>query len=200
MLFVAVRPAQPFSLFPPTTETTLGHSGDPINIAFLGTRDEITNTFLTAHWLIPDSVTATSTTHLITTSVLNASYPTAPVSNLYLFGRQQDLTFELPTDSVKTRHHVRLWETTQSISGKTLWIGSASYDAGLELSGATSLPTHHISPNVDGERNFLVTSLKDTNLIQVVQNGHISYPTPWGFNGGGDWYFDDGIVRVLELK
>lgn len=187
-------------MLPKTTTASFNHTGDPINIAFVGSKDAIEHAFLAAHWLVPDPITASTTAKIIEASIANSSYPTAPVSGLHLFGRSQDLTFELPTDSVRMRHHVRLWQTAASVSGKPLWIGSATYDSGIELSGTTALPTHHISPNVDGERDFAARSLEDTGLVQSVSSDRISYPTLWGFNGGGDWYFDDGLVRVLIVR
>ena len=42
--------------------------------------------------------------------VLNAPYPTAPFSTLYLFGRPQDVGFQEPIDdSPRKRHHIRFW-------------------------------------------------------------------------------------------
>jgi hypothetical protein len=68
------------------------------------------------------------------------------------------------------------------------------------LSGTTALPTHHVSPNVDAERDFLVGSLAGSGLLRSRSTERIAYPTLWGFNGGGDWYFDDGLVRELVLQ
>jgi len=198
--FVLLQPSPLFATLPKTTAASFNHAGDPVNIAFIGNKDAIEHAFLAAHWLVPDPITASSTAKIIEASIANSSYPTAPVSNLYLFGRTQDLVFELPTDSVRNRHHVRLWQTTETVSGKPLWVGSASYDSGIELSGTTALPTHHISPNVDGERDFMVKSLTDTGLVSNQSTERIGYPTLWAFNGGGDWYFDDGLVRVLVLR
>ncbi|MHB1163016.1 MAG: LssY C-terminal domain-containing protein [Minisyncoccota bacterium] len=199
-LFLWLKPAAPFSSLPSITETSSRHAGDPITIGLLGNREEISKAFLAAHWRIPDPISATSTAHITTASITDSSYPAAPVSDLYLFGRTQDLSFELPTNTVRERHHIRLWETTISLSGKTLWLGAASYDSGIELSGTTALPTHHIAPNVDAERNFVTASLQGTGLVQGVSTERISYPTLWGSNGGGDWYFDDGLLNLVLLQ
>ncbi|HET8581270.1 MAG TPA: LssY C-terminal domain-containing protein [Candidatus Paceibacterota bacterium] len=198
--FILLRPGPLFSTLPATTTASFGHTGDPINIAVVGDKGTIVSAFLAAHWLVPDPITASSTVRIAETSIANSAYPTAPVSSLYLFGRAQDLAFELPTDSVRQRHHVRLWQTTITISGKPLWVGSATYDSDIELSGTTALPTHHISPNVDSERDFVAQSFMDAGLMQSETSNRISYPTLWGFNGGGDWYFDDGLVRMLVLR
>ena len=198
--FFLLRPSPLLASFPSTTTASFGHAGDPINIAIVGDKDAITHAFLAAHWLTPDSITASSTLRIAEASIANTAYPTAPVSNLSLFGRAQDVAFELPTGTVRQRHHIRLWKTNETISGKPLWIGSATYDSGIELSGTTAMPTHHISPNVDGERDFVARSLVNAGQTQSESSERIGYPTLWGFNGGGDWYFDDGLVYVLMLR
>ena len=54
-------------------------------------------------------------------------YPDAPVSNLYLWGRIQDLAFEQPVgNSPKQRHHVRFWRSAEvDDNGEPLWLGAA---------------------------------------------------------------------------
>lgn len=198
--FVLLRPSPLFSRMPAVTTASFGYDGDPINIAIVGDKDTITRAFLAAHWLVPDPITASTTEKIVAASISNSAYPAAPVSSLHLFGRSQDVAFELPTGSVRERHHVRLWETAKEVGGKELWVGSATYDSGIELSGTTALPTHRISPNVDGERGFVTTSLEKAGQVQSGSFERISRPTLWAFNGGGDWYFDDGLVRVLVLQ
>jgi len=198
--FLSLKPSSLFSLIPSATTALLNHAGDPINIAIVGDRQAITKAFLSAHWLTPNSLDTTSTVRIVLAGATNAPYPEAPISSLYLFGRSQDIAFEFPTDTVRRRHHIRLWRTTISIAGKPLWVGAASYDSGIELSGTTAFPTHHISPNVDTERSFVAASLKDADVVRSFSFQRISRPTLWGFNGGGDWYFDDGFVVVLLLK
>jgi hypothetical protein len=42
--------------------------------------------------------------------LLNSSYPSAPFSALYLFGRGQDIGFQQAiNNSPRKRHHVRFW-------------------------------------------------------------------------------------------
>ena len=200
VLFVFLRPNPLFSSLPTTTTAAFGHAGDPINIALIGDKNAIIGAFLAAHWLVPDPVTASSTVKIAEASVMSAAYPSAPVSNLYLFNRPQDLTFELPTGTVRERHHVRLWKTDETVAERPLWVGTATYDSGIELSGTTALPTHRISPNVDGERDFAAKSLMSNDLVQRMPSERIDYPTFWSSNGGGDWYFDDGLVTILRLQ
>jgi hypothetical protein len=89
---------------------------------------------------------------------------------------------------------------TKRVANQEVWIGAASYDSGIELSGTNHLPTHHISPNIDAERTYLAKSLLGTGLVVSVRLERLAFPTVWGTNGGGDWYFDDGNAVVIQLK
>ena len=198
--FFSLQLSPTFAPLPSVTTTSIGQLGDPINIAFIGDEASLEKVFLAAHWLVPDLVNASSTKRIVEASIANAQYPTAPVSKLYLFGHAQDIAYEFPTNTVRNRHHVRLWKTNETVSGKSLWIGAASYDSGIEVSGVTYLPTHHISPNVNGERDFVARSLSGTDMVESTSMERNARPTAWGFNGGGDWYFDDGLVSVLTAK
>ena len=70
------------------------------------------------------------------------------------------MAFEKPVGhSPKERHHVRFWRTEKLDEGRIVWIGSAAYDIGVELSRTTGQITHHISPDVDAERDLIVADL-----------------------------------------
>jgi len=131
-------------------------------------------------------------------SLAHRSYPTAPVSNLYVFGRVQDLAFEKPTTDVRIRGHIRLWQTGTLIGGQLVWVGQASYDQGIELSGTNHLPTHHIAPTVDLERNAVGADLGKTGLVKEEEYAAFTPPIVYARNGGGDYYESDGDVLVIN--
>jgi hypothetical protein len=120
------------------------------------------------------------------------------VSNLYVFGRIQDLAFEKPTNDVQNRGHIRLWQTGTLIGGQLAWEGQASYDQGIELSGINHLPTHHIAPTVDLERNAVGADLEKTGLVKDELYGAFTPPIVYARNGGGDYYESDGDVLVIN--
>ena len=189
----------PFML-PAFTSTKLGISGDPIDIVIIGSEDTIKQDFQKAAWLVPDKTTKATTEKIIKASIKNASYPTAPVSNLYLYKRKEDLAFELPTQTVRKRHHVRLWKTTYAISGKPVWIGADTYDSRIELSPLGLFPTHHVDADVDKERDFLTSTLSSAHVLLSVTQQRLTLPILLRFNGNGDWYHDSGIINVITLK
>src|SRR6266852_2172722 len=187
-----------FPAYPKITHTKPGAEGDPLNLVFVGSKDQITHSFQQAGWLIPDPITLQTSEKIAVASLTHKSYPTAPVSNLYVFGRVQDLAFEKPTNDVANRGHIRLWKTGTLIGGQLVWVGQASYDSGIELSGTTHLPTHHIAPTVDLERNAVGADLQKTGLIREESYGTFTPPIVYARNGGGDYYESDGDVLVIN--
>jgi hypothetical protein len=187
-----------FPSFPRLTRTASGAAGDPINLILIGSQDQITRSFERAGWLIPDPITPQTAAKIAADSVAHRSYPTAPVSNLYVFGRPQDLAFEKPTHDVQDRGHIRLWKTALRISGQSVWIGQASYDSGIELSGSTHFPTHHILPMVDLERMSIGYDLQSTGLLTAEAEVAFTTPILAAHNGGGDYYESDGDVLVVN--
>src|SRR5258706_10328824 len=187
-----------FPAYPKITHTQSGAEGDPLNLVFVGSKDQITHSFQQAGWLIPDPITLQTAEKIAVDSLAHRSYPTAPVSNLYVFGRVQDLAFEKPTNDVQKRGHIRLWKTGTLIGGQLVWVGQASYDRGIELSGTNHLPTHHIAPTVDLERNAVGADLEKTGLVKEEEYGEFTHPILYARNGGGDYYESDGDMLVIN--
>jgi hypothetical protein len=187
-----------FTTFPRVSQTASGVAGDPINLILVGSQAQITRSFERAGWLIPDPITPQTTAKIIVDSLAHRSYPKAPVSNLYAFGHAQNLAFEKPTNDVQNRGHARFWKTTATIGGEPVWVGQASYDSGIELSGSTHFPTHHIRPTVDLERASVGADLQATGLVRA--EGEVAYTAPIfaARNGGGDYYESDGNVLVIN--
>jgi hypothetical protein len=191
--------AYDFSGYPKITRTKSGAAGDPINMLFVGSKDQVTQSFHQAGWLIPDPITPQTSERIAVDSLAHRSYPTAPVSNLYVFGRFQDLAFEKPTNDVRNRGHIRIWKTGMFLNGQLIWVGAASYDSGIELSGTNHLPTHHMAPTVDLERNTVGADLEKTDLVKAEAEVAFTPPIVYARNGGGDYYESDGDVLVVNF-
>ncbi|MGZ6364573.1 MAG: LssY C-terminal domain-containing protein [Ktedonobacteraceae bacterium] len=187
-----------FSTYPTLSHTKSGAAGDPINVLFIGRDDQILQSFHRAGWLTPDPITTKSSMRIAVDSLAHRSYPTAPVSNLYVYGRVQDLAFEKPTSDVQNRGHIRIWKTGSLIDGQSVWVGAATYDSGIEVSGTTHLPTHHIAPAVDLERNVVGTDLATTGLVREEAYTAFTPPIFSAHNGGGDYYESDGTILVIS--
>jgi len=186
---------------PLMTRTAAGIPGDPINVALVGTDAEVVVALTAAGWRLAQPITLHSGLGIVESVLLQQPDPTAPVSNLYLWGRHQDLAFEQEVgSSARERHHVRFWRADAfGDSTRPLWLGAATFDRGVGVSHRTGQITHHIGPDLDAERDKLMADLTAAGrLITTYQVSGIG-PTINGRNGGGDRYFTDGDVTVGKL-
>jgi hypothetical protein len=183
------------------TTTPQGIPGDPINLGFYGTKQQLIHVFAVAGWHAADAITFRSSIEIGESVVFDRPYQDAPVSTLIYEGRKQDLAFEKPVGtSADKRNHLRIWLTPKTNDdGVPLWLGSASFDHGVGLSHDTGQITHHIGPDLDAERDLVVSDLQATGLVASVTSVEGIGPTKDGRNGGGDPYFTDGMVKVCTL-
>lgn len=182
------------------TVTTTGIPGDPVNLLIVGSRAQLKASMISAGWAPADPVTLRSSLEIAESSVFHRPYPTAPVSDLFLFGRKEDLAFEKPVGGdPRQRHHVRFWEAPEvDSSGRNAWWGAATFDRDIGFSHTTGQITHHISPDIDGERDGLIADLLRTGAIKasVPETG---FQNREGRNGGGDIWRTDGNLETCEL-
>lgn len=185
---------------PLTNFTRDGLPSDPLNVKINSTAGQLAVAFLSAGWYRADETDFITSLRIIFDAIFKRKYPTAPMSNLYLYGRRQDYAFERPGSSVRQRDHVRFWDTGQrSRDGRAVWVGGATKDIAVELSRTTFLPTHKIAPDVDDERAVVVRDLTRTGWV-VEEDWEPGFGKPTeSKNGGGDPYHTDGQVAVLDL-
>jgi hypothetical protein len=189
---------------PTITMTGADIPGDPLNVALIGTKAEIMKIMVAAKYYPADPLTFHSCLEIAEATVLKRPYDDAPVSNLYLFGRKQDLAFEQPVgDDPRQRHHVRFWRTEdKDEDGRPVWVGSATYDKKVGLSHTTGQVTHHIAPDIDAERDHLFKDLRQTGDLADSYTIAGFQKKLEGRNGGGDPWHTDGdlYVGVIALQ
>ena len=179
-----------------------GIPGDPINVARVGTESEVTEIMRAAKWDHADPLGMRSDLEIAEATVLKRQYDDAPVSNLFLWGRKEDLAFEQPfgPDPSK-RHHVRYWRSDQlDADGRPLWAGSATFDKSVGLSHTTGQITHHIEADVDAERDHLFRDLAQTGELGQKYDVDDFHKDRSGYNGGGDPWTTDGRLSVGVIK
>jgi hypothetical protein len=191
---------------PGMTYTADGIPADPINVALVGTKEEVIRIMLAAKWYPADPLSLRSCLEIAEASVLKRAYDDAPVSSELLFGRKQDLAFEQPVGpDPRQRHHVRFWESDKVDSdGRPIWLGSAIFDKRVGLSRTTGQITHETAPDIDAERDKLFDDLKQTGDLSEVIVVHGFHKVLEGRNGEGNpWHTDgdlyEGVSRGIPL-
>lgn len=189
---------------PRHTTTAHGRQGDPVNVAFVGTEEELHRTLAAAGWYTADPITMQTSFRLAADVVLRKPYEHAPVSDLYLWDRRQDAAFEQPVgNSPKQRHHVRFWRSAEvDGNGEPIWLGAATYDERVEISRTTGGITHKIGADIDKERNKVVSDAHKSGVLTGFYWIDQFHSDRQGHNGGGDPYFTDGrlAVGVIDIR
>lgn len=193
-----VKPHPALATAPRRTTTSRGHAGDPVNVAFVGSDHELHHALARSGWYAADPVTLETSIRIAADVVLKKPYPHAPVSDLFVWGRKQDLAFEQPVGrSPKQRHHVRFWRSREvDEHGEPLWLGAATFDESVEISRQAGGVTHKIAAAVDRERNKLLVDTHDAGTLHGYYWIDAFHRERQGTNGGGDPFHTDGRLAV----
>jgi hypothetical protein len=197
---VRTRRHPDLSAGPRFTHTAEGLPGDPLNIALVGSDQDVVRAMTASGWRPADPITFQTSLRVIERTLLKEPDETAPVSHLFLFGRKQDLAFEQPVGaSPRQRHHVRFWRAELIDQDPPLWLGAATYDTSVGVSHRTGQVTHHIAADLDTERDRCVADLTRTGAAEEVYYVERFHDRLEGRNGGGDPWHTDGRLVVVVL-
>lgn len=186
------------------TRTGDGLLGDPVNLALDGTEADIHAAMEAAGWTRADEITLGSAWGIIVSSVLRRSYPAAPVSDLFLFGRRHAFAYQQEVDgNAAQRHHIRFWPVPEGwvLPGgeRVGWLAAATYDRAVGLSLFTGQVTHKIDADIDVERDYVINTVRYADpacQVWVIEDFSTAYHHR---NGGGDVVRTDGNLPVLDV-
>jgi hypothetical protein len=183
------------------TRTSTGIPGDALNVGLAGSKEDIARAMHAADWFPADPITLRTSIDIVGSVALDRPYHDAPVSPLYYEGKKEQLAFEKPDGrSADRRHHVRLWRVLErGTDGRSVWLGSITFDRGVGLSHDTGQITHHIGPNIDAERDLLMRDLRQAGMVETFFQISGIGPTLLARNGEGDPYYTDGEIDVARL-
>ncbi|MBA2279536.1 LssY C-terminal domain-containing protein [Candidatus Saccharibacteria bacterium] len=199
-----------------------GYASDPINIGLIGTHEQIESSMQKAGWFTTDKRTIRSLSRMLMALVFRRPYPTAPFSNLYLFGRKQDLGFQKPVGSSPShRHHVRFWachlegpeafhqdvrfwqrfhRPSRDKSSRQLWVGAASRDIGIVPIRHNAQLTHSIAPDTNAERELIVEDLRNAHKVEKTLTERLGEAYKLRNRAFGGYLHTDGKIRICILK
>ncbi|WP_271986429.1 LssY C-terminal domain-containing protein [Pseudoclavibacter terrae] len=184
--------------------TSDGLLGDPINLGLLGHEAELHEAMRAAGWTRADDISLRTSLGIISSTVTRRSYDEAPVSPLFLFGRQQDFAYqqEVAGNPAK-RHHVRFWKCPDGwlLPGGTRvdWLAAGTFDRAVGFSLFTLQVTHKIDADTDVERDHIVATVLEGTpraSVAILKDFSTGYHSR---NGGGDSIRTDGNLPVLQL-
>ena len=200
---------------PSFTITGDGLPGDPVNLVLIGTLHQLRAAFSTVGWVEADRLGPASSWRMILAFVFDSSYPTAPFSTLYLFGRGQDIGFQNAIDnSPRKRHHIRFWALSLAQAdemgtarfwlnrdrppdnARVLWVGAGTRDTGFSLTELTFQITHATDSDTNAERDYIIAELSDKRVIKAVTSYQSGQPLPMK---RVNHYVTDGEITLAIL-
>lgn len=203
-----------------------GWPSDPVNLALVvRSKRHLQDAMQNAGWVEADPLTFRTGWRELISIVFNTPYPAAPLSNLYLFGRSQDIGFEISTNrakSARTRHHVRFWKLdepqhgTDDGSGRLFWRRKLEHLLGIDSEiwiGAATEETHPIdirwrngqlthggNHDADRERDFIINSLYKAKHVARVRTSKPGKQITFRGQQFRTIYVTDGSIKVVDIK
>ncbi len=203
-----------------------GWPSDPVNIALVVRNQyHLEQAMAQAGWHKADPLTFRTGLREVVSIIMNREYLEAPLSNLYLFDRQHDIGFEIPTNgagSARTRHHVRFWRLEEPEIGsrnashfdfwqeklahvfssrREVWVGAATEEIhAIDIQWRTGRLTHGGSHESDKERDFIIQTLNDNRLITKTYTSEPGEQLRFRGQQFRTFYISDGSIKIARLK
>lgn len=176
-----------------------GKPGDPLNLVIVGSADQIRHAFGLAGWAVAAQKNEKSIWRTVRAVAGDAGYGEAPVSDLYLYGRPEDMAFEKMLNTFTKRHHLRLWRSGATApDGRDIWLVAATHDTGLDI--RPGVASHAIDPNLDDERAKASSDLEVTGQVAAQQFFSRLNPLSSGLTATGGSWKTDGRLLAVDLK
>jgi len=176
-----------------------GKPADPLNLIFIGAVEQVRKAFAAAGWVEAEKLTGKSLFETVRAVVVNRGYGSAPVSQLYLYGRPEDLAFQKMLNTFAKRHHLRIWKSpTATSDGREVWLSAATHDTGFDV--RPGVVSHAIDPEIDKERDKVAADLIMTGSVASARLVTRASPLSEGLTATGAPWKTDGRLFALELK
>jgi len=175
-------------------------AGDPLNLVLVGSPQDIFPAFSRRGWHGTEQTYRASVLKTVRSAVFHRTYRYSPVSPLYVFGRQQDVSGQKARGDVNLRNHLRLWLTPIEFRGKPVWIGQISRDIGVRFIADIPPTTHKIDPDTDEARDGLLQDLAYSQAVRAfgyVKGVGAAPRSKPRHNLTGDPFFTDGLRIVV---
>lgn len=186
--------------FPERAFTVDHKNADLINIAFIGSREEIREAFHAAGWTGSDRFSKSAFFKEFHAYLDNGTYAEAPMRPMLIGDSTPDLLWQKSLNTYAKRDHIRAWHWSEEFEGTPVWIGATTRDIGATLSVRYKRFVHHIASNVDQERSKVIRDLRLAGCIDSVYLARRSRLPATMQNATGDLIHTDGAVAFVRLK
>lgn len=193
------------SSLPERSTTPAMLNADVVNLAFVGSRQEVEDAFRQAGWSTSDTFTKRSFMHDFYAFLNNSGYAQAPMRPFLLEGKSEDMSWQKSLNSYARRDHLRIWQWSQApqvetADARTIWLSSSTHDTGATLSLRRHQFIHHIAPDIDEERSKIIRDLQVAGCVESVHMAPRPGMSNLTQNANGDPVRTDGDLAIVLLK
>ena len=199
----ALNPTELRSLvasFPERSNTQNMVSADIVNVAFLGTKEQVDSAFEHAGWQTADPINRHSIGRNFYAFLKNASYSHAPMRPFLVDGQIPDMNWQKSLNTYAQRDHLRIWQWQGTEITGPIYVGTATHDKSVGVSLKRRQFVHHIDANIDDERSKIIRDLRAAGCLRAVYLVPRSSIAPSGFNSIGDPVTTDSAIAVVQLQ
>jgi hypothetical protein len=186
--------------FPERTTTPKGRDADIVNVAFVGSANQLSQAFQLAGWERSETWSVPAVLGEIGAFAMERNNSIGPMSKQLLQGNPSDSTWEKGFDSLAKRDHLRIWNSSATWNGDSVWLSSSTQDIGATLSLRKARFVHAIDPNVDNERERIVLDLLLAGCVESVDRVKRPVMAHSLVNAVGTEMHTDGAIAVVRLK
>jgi LssY C-terminus len=187
-------------LWPVRTSTPTKEDADVVNLALIGSREQVEAAFQAAGWLSSDSPSKRSVMRQFYAFITLSSYSRAPVSKQLFEGRYSEFTWEKSLNSYGKRDHLRIWSGPETLQEQPIWAVAASRETGAVLSVSHRRFVHRVDSNLDAERDKVVRDLTLSGCVDAAHTFNRPSAPRSAVNATGDPLRTDGSVAAVRLK
>ena len=179
-----------------------GAPGDRVNFVVIGSKEEVQAALKAAGWVVVDKTNKEAVISGLLASLSKDAYVTMPMSQLQLWGRDQDFGYAQadPIQVVASRHHFRIWKAPFDLGGRNVWAGAGMHDIGFARDDRTKNGiTHKIDPNSDAERDYIGESFTQTGMVIKTTYITPADPVTKATTATGSEFTSDGRTLIIYL-
>jgi hypothetical protein len=183
---------------PTQSVTGAGKASDVVNLAFVGTAEQVEAAFGAAGWTYGDRVSTLSVLREMRALSSQNSYSHLPISRQWLNGDAPEFRLQKSFDSYEKREHIRIWDERAIEPG--IWVSGAIAETSARWSFRKGKFIHHVDSDLDAERERVAAELQLTGCVEHVY--HVRRrESPEGLRAAsGDELRTDGTIAVIQLR
>jgi len=179
--------------------TRASRPSDLLNLALIGSREQIAAAFRAAGWIEARPPSLRSRLNGVRAVVQDQGYRAAPMSRLLVNDAEPQMSWEKGLNDVAKRHHIRLWKQSKTWQGEEIWMGAATRDVDFAFLRPGQAVTHRIEQDIDLERDKVARDLEFTNCAAAPDWWERPGAPTAAHNSTGDPMTTDGRLAILRM-